>query len=247
MSLGVWGWYLYERRRGRPLFPEWRSKSSRFSTGASLIAFALGVFVLPAVLMEWLGKNFDDPVWMSQVVTLFRMAFVVIWGSAWWFLRGERARVGEEKRGHWLESLQMGGKGFLFALWPVWLLLLSVAHLRQPHPLIQLLKGQDSMALWGWVIAAAVIAAPLFEELMFRATLQPVLIDAMKPAEGIGITSAIFALSHGFPDAIPLYPLALVLGYLHFRTRSFLAVVTMHALFNAYNLLLFWLSEAAGA
>jgi len=50
--------------------------------------------------------------------------------------------------------------------------------------------------------------------------------------------SLIFAAVHRLPDAIPLLPLALVLGYVYQQRRCFLSVVLLHMLFNAANLIL---------
>lgn len=80
------------------------------------------------------------------------------------------------------------------------------------------------------------IAAPLYEELMFRVMLQGTLEKSWSPAVSNGLSSALFAALHGW-DFAPIFALSLVLGYLHSRTRSYFAVVWMHALFNGFNLL----------
>jgi membrane protease YdiL (CAAX protease family) len=54
----------------------------------------------------------------------------------------------------------------------------------------------------------------------------------------------IFSVVHGVPDCFPLFPLALILGFVYHRTRSFLAVVVLHALFNATNLTLSVLNKS---
>ena len=56
------------------------------------------------------------------------------------------------------------------------------------------------------------------------------------------VTAIIFAMLHGWPDAVPLMPLALVLGAVFEKTRSYLSVVVLHVLFNATNIVLLWLS-----
>jgi membrane protease YdiL (CAAX protease family) len=57
----------------------------------------------------------------------------------------------------------------------------------------------------------------------------------------------IFAAVHRLPDAIPLLPLALVLGYVYQQRRSFLSIVLLHMLFNAANLILAVLTIPAPA
>jgi membrane protease YdiL (CAAX protease family) len=48
----------------------------------------------------------------------------------------------------------------------------------------------------------------------------------------------VFAGVHGLHDALPLLPLALVLGALYHLRRSYVAIVTAHACFNAAFLVL---------
>jgi membrane protease YdiL (CAAX protease family) len=58
------------------------------------------------------------------------------------------------------------------------------------------------------------------------------------------ISAAIFALlhiGHG-ADWIPLFPFALGLGYLYYRTGRLLPSVTVHILLNGTSMLLLWLS-----
>jgi membrane protease YdiL (CAAX protease family) len=86
------------------------------------------------------------------------------------------------------------------------------------------------------VALAAVVLAPLAEELMFRVVIQGWLESREKPAAAITTTALLFSVIHGLPDAIGLFPLALILGYVYRRTHSYLAVVVLHGLFNAFNL-----------
>ena len=46
-------------------------------------------------------------------------------------------------------------------------------------------------------------------------------------------SSLLFAVTHaGWPDPVPLFLLALVLGWLQYRTQSLVGPITLHALFN---------------
>jgi len=61
-------------------------------------------------------------------------------------------------------------------------------------------------------------------------------------------SSALFAamhLGHGF-DPIPLFFLALGLGYLYYRTHRIIPCIAMHALFNAFSLAMLGF-DSAGA
>ena len=106
------------------------------------------------------------------------------------------------------------------------------------HPLLRLLSDSPTLESILWSVAAAVVVAPLVEELLFRVVLQGWLKTVIAPRWAIGITSVLFGFVHGFPDAIPLVVLAIVLGYVYQQRNSYAAVVTMHGLFNAFNLTL---------
>jgi uncharacterized protein len=83
-----------------------------------------------------------------------------------------------------------------------------------------------------------VISAPLSEELLFRVTFQGPLEARLPLSWAITIPAFVFAGVHGLHDALPLLPLALVLGALYHLRRSYVAIVTAHACFNAAFLVL---------
>ena len=67
------------------------------------------------------------------------------------------------------------------------------------------------------------------------------------PVWPILVSSAIFALMHwgNGPDPIPLFLLALGLGYLYQRTHRVMPCVVVHTLLNACSLAMLWLELAA--
>jgi membrane protease YdiL (CAAX protease family) len=94
------------------------------------------------------------------------------------------------------------------------------------------------------VILSAVILAPLFEELTFRAHLQ----SAIRRVTGnqwlaVVVVSALFAFVHGIWWMMPpLFLLAIGLGYLYERTKNIWATITLHAIFNALSLTVEYIS-----
>jgi membrane protease YdiL (CAAX protease family) len=168
------------------------------------------------------------------------------------------------------------------------------------HPLIKMLaKGEPD---WGLMIAAtvaAVVIAPVCEEIMFRLLLQgwlekweaksvglleplpeplaeidetatadaAIMADATNeaappkaaepfiespPTHGfaglpfglmpIAVSSLLFGLAHfGYgPEPIPLFLLALALGYVYFRTHRIVPSIVAHAIFNSFAMLQLW-------
>jgi membrane protease YdiL (CAAX protease family) len=134
-----------------------------------------------------------------------------------------------------------GVLGFAAAVLPVlgvWLLTLPWRSTSNSHGLLQLLEQDRSFSTLFWIVIAAVVLAPLVEELIYRVVLQTWLQRIAPPREALFAVAVIFAAVHRLPDAIPLLPLALVLGYVYQQRRSFLSVVLLHMLFNAANLIL---------
>lgn len=109
------------------------------------------------------------------------------------------------------------------------------------HPTIQWLRSgdipwTDTALLW----LAAVVVAPVAEELFFRGVLQ----NALHPVLGnswsaIGLASAAFALVHAEqPATLPaIFLLSVLLGYLYQRNDNIMAPTMVHALFNARTML----------
>ncbi len=113
------------------------------------------------------------------------------------------------------------------------------------HPLLELVATQPSDGvLLLTVAAAAVLAAPVTEELLYRVIILGGLLNDFggqnptSPAAAIAVSSLLFAFAHGFPDSIALLPLAVLIGWIYFRRRSYRTVVLIHLLFNAFNILL---------
>jgi membrane protease YdiL (CAAX protease family) len=79
---------------------------------------------------------------------------------------------------------------------------------------------------------SAAILAPICEELVYRVVLQGWAQARTGPVMSITISTLIFVSIHQRFDWLPLAALAIILGYVYYRRRSLLAVVTIHALFN---------------
>lgn len=105
------------------------------------------------------------------------------------------------------------------------------------HPILQAMD----LSAWGalgraQLIVAAVLIAPLAEEVFFRGLLLGMIRRAIGlPWAAIVVTSVGFGLVHVTQpqDVVPLVSLGLVLGYVRVRYDSLLACVVAHSLFNA--------------
>ncbi|MBE9063324.1 CPBP family intramembrane glutamic endopeptidase [cf. Phormidesmis sp. LEGE 11477] len=135
-----------------------------------------------------------------------------------------------------------GGGGYLVAL-P---LMLAVSTLNQQiwqgqggnNPILQLvLEERDPIAL-GMFLFTAAIAAPVFEEILFRGFLLPSLTRYMSTWAAIGLSSLIFATAHlSFSEVLPLTVLGAILGFVYARSRNLMSSILLHSTWNSITMI----------
>jgi uncharacterized protein len=153
--------------------------------------------------------------------------------SAWFSFQGK----------NWV---QWGIGGYLVAT-PI-VLLVSVANDKiwqgkgGSNPLLSLLlENNDSWAFFIFMLTAAV-AAPLFEEYLFRGFLFPSLTRYFSVWQSIGLSGLIFAVAHlSVSEVLPLAVLGSILAYVYYRTGNLLASMLIHSLWNGGSLLTLYL------
>ncbi|MBE9069657.1 CPBP family intramembrane metalloprotease [Leptolyngbya cf. ectocarpi LEGE 11479] len=143
----------------------------------------------------------------------------------------------------------------LFDRWPIWgvggyvvalPLMIAISALNQKiwqgqggnNPLLQtVLEESDSVALLLFFLTAAV-AAPLFEEVLFRGFLLPSLTRYMPVWGAILLSSFIFASAHlSLSEVLPLTLLGAILAWVYTRSRNLLSPMLIHSLWNSATLL----------
>ncbi|HEY9752784.1 MAG TPA: type II CAAX endopeptidase family protein, partial [Coleofasciculaceae cyanobacterium] len=98
------------------------------------------------------------------------------------------------------------------------------------------LEGRDPVTL-GCFFFTAAIAAPIFEETLFRGFLLPSLTRSMPLWAAIALSSVIFAVAHlSLSEVLPLTVLGMVLGFVYVRSRNLLASILLHSLWNTGTL-----------
>jgi membrane protease YdiL (CAAX protease family) len=134
-----------------------------------------------------------------------------------------------------------GVYGYLLALIPMAALMFATSPFRDKNnqnALLTLLAESPDLGTVAAICFAAVILAPLYEELLFRVVLQGWLGTVVDARYSIPIVALIFGAIHGLPDGIALLPLAGVLGYVFHRRHSYVSVLVIHGLFNGTMLIL---------
>ena len=106
------------------------------------------------------------------------------------------------------------------------------------NPLLFLaLQAKDTVALAIFFFTAS-LAAPVFEETIFRGFLLPSLTRYLPVWGAIVLSSLIFATAHlSLSEVLPLTVLGIVLGVVYTRSRNLLASVVLHSLWNSGTLL----------
>ena len=247
-GLAVWVEVIRRRLVGRPLFPDVPVEQPRWNPAVIIVAALLIILLVASRLM--VGERSDPPsipTVSGMQAGLIQKALIVA------FLLMLLSELGQQplppygiRLDRWADDLKFGTLGWLAALPPVYAVMWITQPLRsedQAHGMVQLLQKAPSLEKYVWVAVSVIVVAPILEELLFRVILQGALRRRLRPELAIIVSSVAFALMHGFPDAYPLFPLAIVLGYVFERRRSYLAVVVLHALFNATTLALLMLSH----
>jgi len=158
---------------------------------------------------------------------------------------------------HLARDLGLGAAAFLASASPIFGLEKLLENLvNYKHPLIEALRAQPDTATFLSTTVAAIVAAPLFEEFLFRVLLQGWFeaiesrrraLRGILPNMGpswwpIVLSAALFAMLHigQGPAPITLFFFAIVLGYLYQRTHCVWPSLAMHFLLNACTMLNVW-------
>jgi len=106
------------------------------------------------------------------------------------------------------------------------------------NPILPLaLQGNDWVAIACFAFTAS-IAAPVFEEIMFRGFLLPSLTRYVPLWLAITVSGFVFAIAHlSLSEVIPLTTLGIIMGIIYTRSGNLLAPILLHSLWNGNTLL----------
>jgi membrane protease YdiL (CAAX protease family) len=96
--------------------------------------------------------------------------------------------------------------------------------------------SKSATALQGarsWIWALAVVAAPLCEEFIFRGLIYGGLRRSMKAPQAMLMSAAIFAVVHPPLSMLPVFMLGLCTAWTYERSKTLLAPMLVHAVYNA--------------
>jgi uncharacterized protein len=252
-SLYVWGQVIADAWRGRhPLPMRQRPQAEWNPFLVVLVVGWVGFQVVQAILLTVVDRPREPPS-LQQVQNVITMNATIV--LVVWVLMTRSGRVALSSFGintvDTPSQIAAGVKGFVASWIPVAVILLIAAQLNLrteegQHSFFKVLEDHPGATTIFWIFLAAVILAPLAEELVYRVVLQGWLQTWTSPITAIVLVAVVFSLVHGWRDALPLLPLALILGYVYNRTYSYWTVVTIHLLFNANQLTIALLERGAG-
>jgi membrane protease YdiL (CAAX protease family) len=245
-SVVVWSLALTRWQRGLPVIDSAKVPRAEWPPWSVLIAVAWIAVLAAGRLQQDLEPDESLPsvselaaqtgitaaIWLSVLVPLLA-GNRALWPAFGFSL------------GHWPQELRHAALAYLASLLPTFVLLQATSFVRseeRQHDYLRLVAESPDGLATILIFVTAALLVPLAEELLFRVMLQGWLSDGLGASWGIALTAVIFAVCHGWRDGLALLPLALILGWLFERRRSYLAVVVTHAVFNSVMLGLQWLA-----
>ena len=101
------------------------------------------------------------------------------------------------------------------------------------NPLLELVLGSDEFVPLFLLLITTVVFAPVFEELVFRGILLPVLVSKFGKISGVVLSALIFALAHlSVGELPPLFVLGVGLGIMRLSSGRLFPCAIMHSLWN---------------
>ncbi|MEO8019515.1 MAG: CPBP family intramembrane glutamic endopeptidase [Pseudomonadota bacterium] len=93
--------------------------------------------------------------------------------------------------------------------------------------------GSSYASLGLWMVPLAVIAAPIFEEFIFRGLIFGGLRRSFGVWPAVLASAAVFAIVHPVFSIVPVFAMGVCAALVYERTRSLLAPMLVHAVYNA--------------
>jgi membrane protease YdiL (CAAX protease family) len=102
------------------------------------------------------------------------------------------------------------------------------------NPLLPILTDSQNILPKFLLWTTLAIAAPFFEEYLFRGFLLPSLTKVLPVWAAIAVSGFGFALAHlNVADIIPLSVLGMVMGFIYWRSKNLLSSMLLHCLWNS--------------
>jgi len=206
----------------------------------------IGEVVFPALLIpviDSLFNNLSTPLRESLRVLIGYCSMTV---APLIIIRNQLlSQTSSKIEGGWLQwKIKPIGEGILksisgwlmimpLVLFVGWLMNEIVGDQGGSNPLLDLVLNSDEFFPLLILLITTVILAPVFEELVFRGVLLPVLVSKMGKISGVLVSALIFALAHlSVGELPPLFVLGIGLGLMRLSSGRLFPCALMHSLWN---------------
>ena len=180
---------------------------------------------------------------MFQALFFHIPALIILFGMIYFWRRSGVKRLGLSFRNS-LKMLGLSALLYLAILPVVWffsmvsqLLFFMMGVDSDLQDVVQLFRVSLPVVQRVAVLFAAIVLAPVFEEIVFRGVLLPWVVKRTGFWSGIILVSLLFAGIHlHLPSLLPLFTLSLMFCMAYAYTQSLWVPIGMHALFNGVTI-----------
>ena len=208
------------------------SPPARVSASDGLIA-ATGFFVLQALIALFMMRGRTEPT--PQVMTVaFGAAGMLVYAMMryiYWRAKTTGVPVilpALVPGASWLHALRVAAAPCALACAVALAYLYALRYGHVDIPAGTLLPGGRL-----WLIALAVVAAPLCEEFIFRGLIYGGLRRSLPVWPAVAVSAAIFAVVHPPISMLPVFVVGLCTAWTYERSKTLLAPMLVHAVYNA--------------
>jgi uncharacterized protein len=215
--------------------------------------FVIGQLLLPqifSILMAVTGWNLQQSTLLEKaayILVSYGVLAIAVIGFLHISIRSYQPISPEWFSFHGTKNWVLWGIGGYLVATPI-VLLVSVVNDRVwqgkggSNPLLSLLLENNDNLVFLLFLLTAAVAAPVFEEYLFRGFLFPSLTRYFSVWQSIGLSGLMFAVAHlSVSEVLPLAVLGSILAYIYYRTGNLLASMLVHSLWNGGSLLTLYL------
>lgn len=182
--------------------------------------------------------SLSSPLMLAQMIVRQLLSLAIVWGAAGWKGARSAALRLEPPQTDWLTAIAYGAL-LIVLIGPIELLFYYLADVPLFTDGRWILDGLRSPYWWA-VILAAVVLAPLWEEITFRGFLLSALAKSRLGFWPAAVLSSglwtVLHLGYSWPGLASVFLAGVGLSWVMLRTGSMRAVVVAHAVINAFSL-----------